>query len=449
MTLMDPAIQFETLLDRVEKDLRSSLLPVEIFSDDLVFRMEMERIFARCWVFLAHQSEVPQPGDYVLRRIGLDQVIVVRDEGGRVSVLSNHCRHRGTLVCQADQGNASHFRCPYHGWIYKNDGRLLGAPHSNRAYEDLDQAQWGLLSAAHVDTYQGLIFATLASDAPPLEEYLGGAAWMLDAALGLHPDGMRVMGPPDRWRIKTDWKSGAENFGGDTYHTETAHVSLADVGLAPEFQGLNEHARHYDLGNGNTFLGHGMVDWLGSEWRYWGYPDDLVAQFDLSRLDSAQRLMIEQRPPVTGTMFPNLTYLRFAGSPDPGVQPLGVYTSLRQWQPVAPGVMELWSWQLTWNCASDEYSAACYAAGQNGFSSSGVFEQDDTVVWEGLPTAARSTFARKNQMSLNYQMGIGGTNPQKEDADWGGPGKSWINGFGEQNQLSFYHRWLAEMQRPA
>ncbi|MFQ6330069.1 aromatic ring-hydroxylating oxygenase subunit alpha [Nocardia sp. CWNU-33] len=446
---VDPHAELNSLLDRVEEGMQENLVPIEIFSNDAIFDAEMRRIFARCWVFVAHESEIPSPGDYVLRRIGLDPVIVARDESGSVNVLSNYCRHRATMVCQVDQGNASHFRCPYHGWIYKNNGDWLGAPHRNRAYRKLDPKQWGLLRAPHVDSIHGLIFASLSPDAPTLRDFLGEATvWMLDALFGLHPDGMRVMAPPDRMRVRTDWKSAAENAGGDTYHADTTHISLDDIGLAAKLPQLNDHARHYDLGSGNTFIGHGFVDWLGSDFWYWGYPRELTSQFVTSGLDDAQRSMLDSHPPITGTLFPNFSYLRFPGSPDPETKPLAVYTSIRLWQPIAPGVQELWNWQLSWNCSPKEYSEACYDAGQNAFGSSGVFEQDDTVVWEGLPQAARSVFAQKNHMMANYQLATEGMSEQSKDANWQGPGISRITGFGECNQMSFYRRWLKEMRQP-
>lgn len=445
MTITDP--ELDVLLKRCEKELESSMLPAAVFSNEAVFKAEMERVFGRNWCFLAHESEIPNRGDYVLRRIGLDPVIVVRDESGQINVLSNFCRHRGTELCQADQGNASHFRCPYHGWIYKNNGDWQSAPHVSQAYRELDPKAWGMYKVPHVDTVQGLIFGNVAPDARSLRESLGGSAWFIDAVLGLHPDGMRVIAPPDRWRIQTDWKSGAENFGGDNYHVDSAHISVDDIGLLMNAREMYKYNYQYDLGDGHIWTGHDFVGWFGPEWELWGYPEELRVELrkGLANLDEAQQGMLRKAQPVTGTTFPNFTYIRFPGSPDPERQPFATYTSLRQWQPVAPGVMELWSWQLTWNCASDEYTEACYAAGQNAFSSSGIFEQDDTVVWEGLPHAAKSVFPGGGDMVLNYQLGYKGMSDNAADPDWKGPGVARTSGLGEQNQRAFHRRWLKEM----
>jgi phenylpropionate dioxygenase-like ring-hydroxylating dioxygenase large terminal subunit len=222
------------LCDRVEASLDEGLLPVEVFNDERVFRAEMDRIFTRSWVFLGHDSEIPNSGDFVLRKMGLDQVIVSRNGKGEVNVLLNHCRHRGTELCHQDRGNTTHFKCPYHGWVYKNDGEFVGAPDMRQAYGGrLDAKEWGLLKAPKVDSYWGFIFACLDPDAPSLKDYLGGAAWMLDCMFGLHPDGMVALAPPERFLVKCDWKSGAENFSGDAYHVGTTHYSATATGFIP------------------------------------------------------------------------------------------------------------------------------------------------------------------------------------------------------------------------
>jgi phthalate 3,4-dioxygenase subunit alpha len=109
-------------------------VPAGIYSDPAIHQLERDRLFGRTWQFLAHDSEIPQPGDYVVRRILDDSFIVVRDETGQVQVLLNMCRHRGVQVCRAPAGNASHFRCPYHAWTYRNTGELVGVPFHSEAY---------------------------------------------------------------------------------------------------------------------------------------------------------------------------------------------------------------------------------------------------------------------------------------------------------------------------
>ena len=127
---------------------RAGRFPAAIYSDDGIFALERERLFSRTWQFLAHESEIPQPGDYVLRRIVDDSFIVVRDDTGTVQVLLNMCRHKGMQVCRAEAGSTNHFRCPYHAWTYRTDGRLAGVPFHAEAYggdAQLDKAEHSLL----------------------------------------------------------------------------------------------------------------------------------------------------------------------------------------------------------------------------------------------------------------------------------------------------------------
>ncbi|MFE7327359.1 Rieske 2Fe-2S domain-containing protein [Streptomyces sp. NPDC057565] len=433
------------LLDRVEKDMREDLVPAEIFNNDDVFRAEMERIFTRTWVFVAHESEIPKAGDFVQRRIGLDPVIVTRDGKGGVNVLSNYCRHRGTQVCQTDAGNSRFFTCPYHGWTYANDGRLVGTPLMHRAYgEPLDPNQWSLKRAPKVENRKGFIFASLSEEVPPLEEWLGGGAWMLDLITRLHPDGMRVAGPPERYMVNGDWKTAGENFAGDVYHLPTLHSSVQEVDMLQGVQGTCEIGRTYEFENGHTFIGHAWTRAIHPGFTLWGYPDEYKAQFDLSGLDETQRFVVDHEPPTVGTIFPNLSFIRiFSPLPD---GPPAVMTSFRQWQPVAPGKLELWNWQFVWNFQDEESALRDYVGGQYCFGSAGLYEQDDTVAWEGVQRAAASPWMRKEGLKFNYQQGHHSPVDDAPDPGWRGPGIHRNTGYGEHVQFNFLRQWLRTMK---
>src|SRR5207302_293030 len=127
-------------------DTKTGQISREIFVNEAIYAEEQERIFARAWLFIGHESQIPNPGDYAAARMGEEAVILCRDRAGEVHVFLNSCRHRGMKVCRYDEGNTAVFTCPYHGWSYGTDGRLVGVPYFREAYHStLDRSQWGLV----------------------------------------------------------------------------------------------------------------------------------------------------------------------------------------------------------------------------------------------------------------------------------------------------------------
>src|SRR5437867_12860715 len=117
-----PMIDYKALIqdDRIH---------VSLYTDPRIFADEMDRIFARGWVFVGHDSEVPSPGDFVTREIGTQPVIMVRKKDGGVSVFFHRCMHRGTMLCPAAGGRTRALACPSHALTYDLDGTLLGVPY--------------------------------------------------------------------------------------------------------------------------------------------------------------------------------------------------------------------------------------------------------------------------------------------------------------------------------
>jgi len=139
-------------------------LEAELYRAPAVFAEELARIFRRHWLFVGHSCEVPNRGDFFTWQIGEDPLIVARGEDGAIRALHNVCRHRGSLICEREQGHASRLVCPYHAWTYGLDGRLLNAPGLN----GLDRSAFAL-KAARAEEVCGLIFVNLADAPEPIE----------------------------------------------------------------------------------------------------------------------------------------------------------------------------------------------------------------------------------------------------------------------------------------
>ena len=424
----------------MEADLEQGLLPVRVFNNQQIYDLELRRIFARSWVFIGHESEIPNPGDFAARYIGDDPFIFVRGNDGIIRVLLNSCRHRGAQVCRTEVGNAKSFTCPFHGWSYKNNGELDGVPAKREGYRELNLSQWGLFAAPKVASYCGLVFANLDPDAVSFDEYLGSYKWYLDIQLKLSEGGMEVIGEPHRWIVDANWKQGAENFCGDSSHTQMTHKSVIDVGIvdraaagAPNKKfGLHVHdCDGFAISIRQLEEGSSV---------FWNYPPDVTAHFSTKRLSEAQYELAKRSIVHNGTVFPNFSFLHF-GVTDSEEKPAAGYLSIRVWQPKGPGKTEIWNWIMAPKEASQAYKRRAYQVGMSSFGPSGSFEQDDVAVWPGVARSASTVFAEINNVKLNYQMGLGAMGDSQPIADWPGPGTAIQSNAGEGGLRTFHRTW--------
>jgi len=218
MTLQLEDIDEFVALERGEIDRR-------IFSDPDIFEMEMERIFGRAWLFLCHETQIPNPGDFFASVMGRDNVLVVRQKDGTIRGLLNSCAHRGNAVCRADEGNAKGFLCTYHGWSYGIDGALRGLPGHRTFYDgEIDKSRQGLREVAQLASYKGFVFATHDPSAPPLEDFLGATGRLGIDLLAMRGENMECVPGVQKFLINCNWKFAVDNLY-DWYHPQVTHGS--------------------------------------------------------------------------------------------------------------------------------------------------------------------------------------------------------------------------------
>jgi 3-phenylpropionate/trans-cinnamate dioxygenase subunit alpha len=405
-------------------DAEHGLVSRRIFIEPEIYRQELERIFARCWLYLCHASQIPQKGDFLTAYMGEDPVLVVRGSDGQVRAFLNVCRHRGNRVCRADDGNAASFTCPYHGWTYGNDGRLVGVPYHKEAYRgELDRHRWGLVPVTQIDQYKGLYFATFDPGTPSLCEYLGEMAWYLDSFFDRREGGIEIVGGVHKWIIPCNWKFPAENFAGDGYHVHWSHLSAVQTGSGGDFRVKPDNqGRALSLGNGHSIMTVGP-DMVADP------PDPEVLAYEGRILpEMRQRLgpRLDLGKPIAGTVFPNFSLLRPTSR------------TIRVWHPRGPENTEVWAWVFVDKAAPPEVKKALRLAGARVFGPGGTFEQDDMDNWQGCTQTARGTVARR--LDLSYEMGLG---RERFDPDFGAIASDYR--YSESNHRRFYRHWARLM----
>lgn len=429
----------ERMLDDMEAGLERGEVPLRIYGDPEIHRLERERIFARCWNYLAHESEIPNPGDYVLRYVVDTPLIVSRDAEGAVHVLFDSCRHRGPRVCQAERGNTAAFRCAYHGWTYRSDGKLIGVPARDR-FPQLDEAEWSLLKP-RTAIYHGLIFACFDERTESLADYLGDFRWYVDIHFAVEPK-MEVYGPPLRWTLPGNWKSAAENFAGDSYHTRMLHRSVPEAGLASFTAPTGEYDVHVTECSGHaTSAARLAPDAVG----FWGNSPDYADRLRAggctpAQIDFARRCMTGQ-----GTIFPNASFIHVSGN-DAQEHARSPFLGLALWRPISSTTTEVWRWTFVPSWYTEEEKRRSVTVAVSQFGPAGNAEQDDSVVWAGTAAAGASMFARLAGAKLNYSMAHPELGGPQSMPDFAGPGTVFNQRLEDGVQRTILRHWVRRMR---
>ena len=196
----------------------------EFYTSDAVFQADMDRVVGRKWILAGHSSRIPNKGDYFLFKIGVEQIIIIRENANSVRAFFNVCRHRGSTLCSAQSGNAPRLVCPYHAWTFGLDGKLIAA---RLMPDDFDKAENGLFTC-HIRVFHGLIFINLSEDEPVDFDATFGD---MGAILDYHGIADARIAHAGSYPTDANWKLVVENFF-ECYHCVPSHPEFCSIHTA-------------------------------------------------------------------------------------------------------------------------------------------------------------------------------------------------------------------------
>ena len=316
-------------------------VPRKAFVSDAVFEAEKKAIFDTCWLYLGHESELIEPGSFVTRTVADRDILFNKDREGVVRAFLNVCPHRGATVCRERKGKSKSFQCMYHGWVFKDNGKLQhlsGAPSYSKDFNDCGQVD--LKEVPRLDQYAGFYFICFDENTESLPDYLADAKEYLDLIGGHSPEGMELVGGTQEYSIRANWKLLVENSF-DGYHAEATHATYLDYlmntngGLA----NVKLAGRAHNLGNGHAVIeytapwGRPVAQWIPM----WG--EDGKAEIDKVYAELVERLGEERAEKVAHknrnmVIFPNLV-----------INDIMAIT-IRTFYPTSPDYMMINAWAL-------------------------------------------------------------------------------------------------------
>ena len=249
------------------------------FNDPELFDLEMKHIFEGNWIYLAHESQIPNNGDYYTTHIGRQPVMITRNRAGELNCFINACAHRGAQLARFKTGNKSTFTCPFHGWTFNNSGKLLKIkdPEGTGYPETFNkEGSHDLTKIAKFANYRGFLFGSLNADVQSLEDHLGESRKIIDMIVDQSPEGLEVLRGASTYWYEGNWKVQAEN-GADGYHVTAVHWNYAATQAArKEREAGNDQIKAMSAG-GWAKKGGGSYSFENGHlllWTRWDNPED-------------------------------------------------------------------------------------------------------------------------------------------------------------------------------
>ncbi|MDI5935935.1 Rieske 2Fe-2S domain-containing protein [Halomonas kalidii] len=436
-------------LDQLEKRVRGAVVDDaeqgifrchrSMFTDREFFDLEMKHIFEGNWLFLAHESQISEPGDYMTVTMGRQPVVITRDKAGELHALINACAHRGATLCRRKRGNKGTFTCPFHGWTFKNDGKLLKAKNEKTgAYPEgfKQEGSHDLTRVPRFESYKGFLFGSLNDDVLPLEEYLGETIKVIDNIVDQAPEGLEVLRGTSSYTFKGNWKLQAEN-GADGYHVSTVHWNYAST----------MDRRNYDAGGTQAVDADG---WSKSQGGFYSYANGhmmlwtrllnpevrpvyqnkawIEEQYGAARADS----IVNQTRNLC--LYPNV-YLMDQFS-----------TQIRVLRPISVDETEVTIYCFAPRGESAESRRIRIRQYEDFFNVSGMGTPDDLEEFRGCQTGYAGALAEWNDLSRGARQWIEGADDNAKAIDM----KPLMSGASPEDEglyVLHHQHWVEEMLR--
>lgn len=378
-----------------------------------VLDAERRAIFDRCWLYVGHASEVGKVGDYVTRQVGGRPVVLVRSSHERIDVLLNACPHRGNIVCRERGGHASAFTCFYHAWTFELDGTLKRVAF-DEAYKSLDREAMAMPRPAQQADYRGLIFLNFSAEAPSFLEYLGNAKEALDSILD-YSDTRQLVAGGQRYSIRSNWKLLVENSI-DTYHALVVHQRYLSKYMRLSNEEQMRLMRGEAAGRGRQLdNGHAVMETPI-------FRTPIASQSDT--LSNHRQGLVARHGEARASEIADVTRNLFLF---PNFIFISNWHTVRTFEPVSPGYMEVTSWGLLPGGESAEMRKARVDNFVSFLGPAGFGTPDDVEALEGCQRG----YAADPDAWSDLSRGMGREVPLASD---------------ELQMRSFWRRWRDMLQ---
>lgn len=412
----------------------ASLISRDVFTSEEIYKLEKQKIFRQCWLFLCHESQLKHSADFMTTYMGETPVIVSRGSDGNIHACVNSCTHRGLPVCRSDSGNTKRFICPYHNWSYTVEGNLAAVPQERHLCQAPDKNTLGLKKVPRLASYRGLWFGSFNPDIESLDDYLGDMKFYLDTFFNRFPAGIEVVGEPHKWLINANWKLPVENQMGDVAHGPYLHATLLNA-QNPAIPEIDQYGFNCVAKPGHGAALRLMPETTDPATIAWGLegPAAFLGPPDtMDYLLSIQASAAERIGPI-GARIKGLTYGVF-----PNFNFLWSNSVIRVSHPRGPNQVEYWSWWMVPSDAPDHIKQALRSNYNTLFGPGGMLEQEDSEAW--MQQYKGSNIDYMEDKPLYYGLGLG-----EEQSDHPELPGMIGSAYNEHYARQYYIRWREQL----